>query len=210
MPGGLGGEIPQELVVRVGQLLEPVGGHQVEDPLEDVDERIEGHGEHGAAEQLQDIDPDQAPARVDQAEAREHDQFHAEDDQGVQELLPAPVELLEGVHRHDAGAQEHEEQFHAVAREDEQGQQGNHVHRQDHPLGEESLQVKDGDRERDHVHQRRGDPLHEEGDHRGQGEDRQQVIVPLGLAENLPVGEIDAEIQDDHKGPPIPEFLTSV
>ena len=198
--GGLGVQLAEELAVRVGEFLEPGGGHQVEDPLEDVDERIEGHGEHGAAEQLQDVDPHQAAARVDQAEAREHDHFHPEDDQRVQELLPAAVELLEGVHRHDAGAQEHEEEFHAVAGEDQERQQGDQVHGQDHPLGEEGLQVQDGDRERDDVHDRRGDPLHEEGDDRGQGEDRQQVIVTLRLPKDLPVGEVDAEVQDDHEG----------
>ena len=124
----------------------------------------------------------------------------AKTDQRVQELFPAPVELLEGVHRHDAGAQEHEEQFHAVAGEDQQRQQRDHVHGQDHPFGEEGLQVQDGDGERDDVHQRRGDPLHKERDDRGQGKDRQQVVIALGFRKDLPVGEIDAEIQDDHQG----------
>ena len=198
--GGLGVQFAEELAVRVGEFLEPGGGHQVEDPLEDVDERIEGDGEHGAAKQLQDVDPHQAAARIDQAEAREHDHFHPENDQRVQELLPAAVELLEGVHRHDAGAQEHEEEFHAVAGEDQQREQGDQVHGQDHPLGEEGLQVQDGDGERNDVHDRRGDPFHEEGDHRGEGEDGQQVVIALGLREDLPMGEIDAEVQDDHEG----------
>ena len=174
----LGRQFLQQRVVGIGQLDEPRDGHQVEHLLEEIDEGVEGHGGHGTHENLDEVDPPGgAVAHIDEAEAHEHGQFHAEEDGGVDELAPAHAEVTEGLDGDHAGHQVHHEEFHAASAENQQREQGHEIGGHHHPFAEERQQIQGEDRIRDHVHEPRRRTLHHEGEHGGQQEHEKDVII---------------------------------
>ena len=198
--GRLGAELLQQRVVGIGHLFQTGLRHQVEHALEQVDERIQGHGGHGAHKNLGGSNPPQRQvAGVNEPEGKEHGYLHAKDDGSVDELLPALAQVAKGLDGHDTGRQVHHEQFHAVAAENEQRQQVHNVHRQDEPLAEECQQIQRKHRERHHIEGRRGNAFQEEGNHGGQQEHGEKIEVAVLVFEDVPVGEEDAEVQDHHQ-----------
>ena len=199
--GGLGAELLQQRVVGVGHFFQARHGHQVEDALKQVYQRVQGHDGHGAHEDLGHREPPHGKvAGVYEAEAHEHGQFYAKHDGGVHKLLPALGEVPEGFYGDGTGREVHHKMLHSVAAEDKERQQAHHVHRQHQALAEESQQVQRKHREGHHIEGRRGHPFQQEGDNGGKEEDAQQIEIAVGIQEDGLVGEEDAEVQHHHQG----------
>ena len=65
---------------------------------------------------------------------------------------------------------------------------------------EEGLQIERGHREGNDIDGMGGNPFGEESRQGRQQEDGQQIIIPVAFLEDIAVGVIDAEIEDDDQG----------
>ena len=181
----------------VAELDEPGIGHQVENALEQIDERIARHREHGADEQAQERRPDVARDQFGGAEAKIAQREHPEGDQRREELLPAAVEVAEGQDADHARHEEHHEEHGAVVAENQQRQQGHHVDGHHDTVLHEGLQEQGHQREGNEIERLLVDA---DQDQRGEGaqqEDHHQ-IREAGVFEDLRVVEKDGQIQQHH------------
>ena len=197
--GRLLGKLHQQGVIGVGQLQEPGIGHQHKHPLEQVDQRITGHGEHRAQEKEPDLAKVGDLAEV--VDEVESDEGHRQGGEGYHrsdELLPATVEIVEDIHRDDAGNQVHQEQFGAVVGEYQKRQQRHHIDRQDHLLAEERKQEKGRQGEGGHIQHPRIHPLHDEGDYGREGNDEEDICEAVELLEYQRVRVVYRKEEDKH------------
>ena len=168
---GFLGQLLQERIAGVGHLYQARAGNQVEDFLEQVNERIQGHGGHGTHKnEGQVCPPGGGAAHIDEAEAQVYQDFHPKDNGRVQELPPALAEVAKCFHRYRAGCQEHHKEFHAVAAEDKERQQQHDVQRKHLLFPEERQHIEGEHRERHHVHEG-GRQAHHQERHDGRQEE---------------------------------------
>ena len=108
--------------------------------------------------------------------------------------------MAEGLDGDGAGGQVHHEQFHSVAAENEQRQQGDHVERLHQPFTEKCQQIQRKHRIRDNVLEVWNRLFADESNGRSQDEYSKEVVIAFLVLEHHGVGEIHHKIQDNHKG----------
>ena len=197
---GFLGQLLQERIAGVRHLNKARAGHQVEDFLEQVNERIQGHRGHGPhKDERQIYPPSGRAAHIDEAEAQVYQDFHPKENSRVQELPPALAEEAKGFHRYRAGRKEHHKEFHTVAAEDKERQQQHNVQREYLLFAEERQHIKGEHRERHHVHERRRQTHHQERHDGRQEENTEQEKVTGGPVKDKPCREMNHQIQDDNQ-----------
>ena len=92
-------------------------------------------------------------------EGETHQDHRHEDENHIDELEPAPVDLSVRIQRHRAAHQVDEEQFHAVLRDHEQRQDRNRIHDPGQAVAEERAHIQHRHRKRKEV-QQKNRPLH--------------------------------------------------
>ena len=199
--GGLLLQLADQRVGDVAELDQPGIGHQVEQALEEVDQRIAGHRGHRPDEEVQQGAPDVAGHHIGRPESQVDERQHGERDQRRDELLPAAVEVAEGQDGDHARDEIHHEQDHAVMAEDQQRQQGHHVHGHHHAVAHEGLQEQGDQREGEEQQEALARTDEDQRRHRPQQEDHDQVRETR-ILEDARIVEIDGQVQqhEDRQG----------